>query len=100
MTPDALSADLREQQALQAGEKCQLAFVGCDIANRALQGKDALGSLEWIEPQAPVDDLQQVVGILTGPDLLRGYEMVFRKPRVGGLRRKSGEAREYRCTGA
>src|SRR6478672_3827197 len=92
----ALDADLREEKALEVPEERQLAFVRRDVANRALQCEDALRTLERIEPQAPVDDLQQVVRILARPDLLGGDQMIFRQPRIGRLRRKGGEAREHR----
>src|SRR5436190_5806136 len=96
----ALDADLREEQALEVPEERQLAFVGRDVADRALQREHALRPLERIEPQAPVDDLQQIVRILARPDLLGRNQVIFRQPRIRRLRRKGREAREHGRAGA
>src|SRR5512135_3177283 len=79
------SADFREQQALQVPEERQLALRGRDVADRALQREHALRTLERIEAQAPVDHLEEVVGILARPDLLGRDQVVFLHPGVGGL---------------
>src|SRR5665213_2020885 len=91
----ASCADFREQHALQVAEERQLALAGRNVADRLLQCEHRLRPLQRVEAQAPVDDLEHVLGILTRPDLLRRHQVVFLHARVGCLRRERRETREH-----
>jgi hypothetical protein len=66
----ARGADFREQHFLDTAEERELLLHLRNVADGLLQREHALRALERIEPQAPVDDLEDVVRVLPGPDFL------------------------------
>src|SRR5688500_17902789 len=52
-----------------------------------LQRKDALRTLQVVQTQAPVDDLEQVGGVLPRPRTARGDHRIGLLARIGRLRR-------------
>src|SRR6185295_13643711 len=69
-----------------------MAFGALLAEQRLLQREHALRPLEVLEAQAPVDDVEQLLGVFAFPGAPRGDEDVFFQPLVRGLRRGAGEA--------
>src|SRR4051812_29849592 len=63
---------------------------------RLLQREAALRPLEVVEPQAPVDGIEQLRGVLARPGACRRNQRVFLQALVRRLRRRAGEAGIHR----